>query len=371
MKTAKRFSAEDRFFLTGTLLAMLCINVCSFVSGLEVLPQGPAVAIAEVTRSIANHGSMSPQYFADVFTEASTLSKVQSTYVWQDVFSISEAGVLVPKHSIFSSVFAAPFYLIFGELGFWIMQQLFFLLLLVATYQIVKQSTGSARPWATLITTLLLSQSIFYCYSFSYDLHGAALVMAGLWALPTFPLLGAVIMALSIFVRPSFVLLVLPLLMASISLKDIKSATRIILGAALVAACFGLYNNYNWGSPLLTAYSSLPRFMNGEMLVKGHHMGFDFKELCSNWGEKLFSSKGLLPFNLALLALPVLVLRMLKTGSRQHWIWMCTVLAYTTFIFSYKYWWTTSGGNRFLLPAIYLYIVLLLIYVPRIRSGKR
>ncbi|MEY4667467.1 MAG: hypothetical protein RL518_166 [Pseudomonadota bacterium] len=360
-------SSAGAFVLFASTIAALTVSLCCFVRGIALLPQGPAVAIAEVTKSVANSGSLTPQYFHDVRRDAAALGNATHSDVWQDVFALDQHGELRPKHSLLSSLFAVPFYWLFGNAGFWILQQVLFLGLLGSTYTLVKRSTGLALPWSTLVSTLLLTQSIFYCYSFSYDLHGCAVLMGGLCIMSVCPTLGAAIMTLSIFVRPTYILLILPLTFGTMRFDDKKRCGKVALGVGLVLVLFGLFNYYMWGNPLLTAYSRLPGFRNGEMVLSPTSIGFDLSVFLSRWEEKVFSSRGLLPYNLSVVALPLVVVSLWRARDRFRWTCFLSATAYTLYIFSYPMWDTTSNGNRFLMPAIYLY---LLCFIPVIGGAE-
>ncbi len=307
--------------------------------------------------------TITPQYFHEIYRDAAASSKTSQSDVWQDVFAVDQYGNLRPKHSVFSAIAAVPFYALFGNVGFWIMQQLFFLGLLFSTYLIVKQSTNRTLPWSTLLATLLLTQSLFHCYSFSYDLHGCTLLIGGLCILKHFPMIGAAVMTLSIFVRPSFLLLVLPLALESMWGGERQKRARVVVGGAIIMLLFGAYNYYMWGSPLTTAYSRLPGFRDGAMILPPHPFGFDLQVFLSQWTDKLFSSTGLLPYNLSILALPLVVASLYRERDFFRWVCLLSATGYSMYIFSYPMWDNTFHGNRFLLPAIYLY---LLCFIPLI-----
>ncbi|MCI5065452.1 hypothetical protein MRY87_06975 [bacterium] len=346
------------FFLLNAVALSFAVSLCAYVKELPVLPQGPAVAVSEVTKSIWERGSLTPEYFQKTYEEARAYSEAESSYVWQDVFAIDSHGNLLPKHSLISAILAVPFFALLGPLGFWAFQQLVFLWLLYSTYLIVEELTHKSLPWTTLLATFFLSQSIFYSYQFSYDLHGCALLIGGLYLMRPLPFLGAMVMSFSVFTRPTHFLLLVPLALArNGSLKS----TRVIssmLGIVATTCLFLLTNYYLFGNPFLTSYQRLPVFHNGEMILLAHPFGFNLSTFVTDWPDKLFGSNGLVLYNLSFAALPLVLVYLWRCRQEQRFQMICllTGLGYSLYIFSYPMWSATSYGNRFLLPAVYLYL---------------
>jgi len=352
----KVLRSKRNFFILASILAISVINLLAFIKGIPVLPQGPETAIAEVTKSIFHEGTTSPNYFKEAYSKAQTLSESTQSVVWQDVFAIDQYGQLRPKHSPLSAFLAVPFYAIFGEVGFAILQQLFCFGLLYSTYLLVLRIARNPLPCSTLISVLLLSQSGFYVRAFSYDLHGCALLIGGLSIWCRKPCLGAFIMGLSLFVRPSFLILLLPLALL-LSTIELRRIIPTCLGLLIASLLFAGYNYHLWGDPFLTAYSRLPEFANGVVRLARHPVGFDLGVLFSRWDEKIFSSHGLLPYNLCFLAFPWVVLSLIRKSDRFMRICFMVAVGYAIYIFSYPMWHVTDWGNRFLLPAVYLYML--------------
>ena len=367
------YSAMRLFFLCTALTLSLTFSICAYFKNLAILPQGPDFAISEVTKSIWERGSITPNYFQETYDRARAFSENSSSVVWQDVFAIGSEGNLRPKHSLISAIIAVPFFAIFGTLGFWILQQLLFLWLLYSTYLIVEEITEESLPWTTLLATCFLSQSAFYSYQFTYDLHGCALLIGGFCLMRSRPFLGAMIMSLSVFVRPTHLLLLVPLALArSGSLKSSKTIES-LLGIATTILIFLLANYYLFGNPLLTSYQRQPDFINGEPVLFAHPFGLDMSTFFSNWSEKLFGSKGLLTYNLSFAAFPFVLLHLWKDRIKQRFQIVCllTGLAYMLYIYSYPMWDVTVYGNRFLLPTIYLYLLSFIPFAGQLESKLR
>lgn len=346
-----------RFFLFAAVTLSFGFSFSCHYMGLPVVRRGPAFSISEVTKSLANSESFSPPFFAEIYQSALAVSTTNTSRVWQDVFSLDKKGQLRPKHSIFSAIAAVPFFIIFGDAGFWIMQQLLLIWLLYSTFLIVTETTGKTLPWSTLLATCFMSQTIFYTYNFSYDLHACALIIGGLQLKRRSPFAGGIIMALALFVRPSLILLIAPLLFARNKTDRIKESLKAALGATLVVLINGALNYYWWGSPFLTSYHCIPAFYKGAVVLSTHPIGFDLKVLYSDMIDKIFSPQGLLPFNLSFIALPwVLIYTLKQKDSFRLWCLLSAAI-YTLYIFSYPMWNVTSHGNRYLFPAIYLYLL--------------
>ena len=110
-------------------------------------------------------------------------------------------------------------------------------------------------------------------------------------------------------------------------------------------------------------------YHDGKMTFAKHPVGFDFSVLMSNWFDKLFSSKGILRSNLALLILPFAVPFILNHPQRVLLvISLLSATLYTLYIFSYSMWSVTVYGNRFLLPAIYLCLIPIIIFVGQLEG---
>ena len=358
-------SANHRTILGSLISISLVFSFVCDLRNISLLPEGPALAVGEVTKSLVDNGSLTPQSFKDVYQAAADLSKSSQQNVWQDVFALGKSGALLPKHSIFSAVVATPFYFIFGEFGFWLLQQLFFAVLIIATFGIVRELSGKELPWSTLIASILFTPIIFYSYGFSFDLHGTALIIGGLYLTTVRSFWGGVVMALSIFVRPSYVLLFLPLSLVNLR-ADKSHILGSLFGVVIVLVFFGLFNYAVWGGPLVTSYGRIPEFVEGQMVISQHPIGFDLNVLLTDWLNKLFGEGGLASYNFSIFLLPMAIRDVFKQKARKIELQLLLVsLVYTVFIFSYPYWMASFYGNRFLLPAIFLYLFSVIIYLGR------
>lgn len=351
--------ARKAFFLFSAFLVSLAFSCMCYLRGGSIAAPGPAVPTVEVTKSLWLSGTLRPELFDRVYQAAQELSRSTQSEVWQDVFALDTRGQLAPKHSLISSVIAVPFYALFGNLGFWVLQQLLFIWLLYSTYSITIRITGRGVPLLTVAVACILSPVIFYSYGFATDLHGCAFLIGGFSAMQRRPAMGAFLMSLSVFVRPSNVLLVCPLLFALYD--DAPRTMRVAVSRCLgVGIGFGLFlwmNHEMWGSSFTTVYGRLPGFRSGELFISPHPMGFDRATFVSDWPSKLWGEKGIFPFTLCAALLPAVVLSLWKQSEKVFQsICLGTAVFYALYIFSYPMWMASNHGNRFLLAATFLYI---------------
>ena len=344
---------------------ILCVIILSVVmrivasrKGMAFIAEGPGFQIAEATRSLWNNGSLSPQHYREVEKAASSLSARSSTFVWQDVYTLGVNGALYPKHSLFSVIAAIPFYAVFGESGFWLFHEFMFVCLVAATFGVVYEITGAAFLWTTLLATCLFSQTLFQVASYGYDFHEATLVTVGLYISLRRPALGALLMNLAAFVRPSALLISLPLSFAwCLSYPAVPRLARSALGTAAALFVFGATQRVLYGSWLTTSYQHLPGYVNGEM-VQYEHPLWSLDTLVADWPEKLHGQHGLLPWNVALLALPFVLAQIRGEWHRAFLLLLLTSsLVSGLQIFAYPMWNASVMGNRFLTTAISLYSI--------------
>ena len=159
-------------------------------------------------------------------------------------------------------------------------RQSFFLLIVFSlsfTFSLVcyRTITGQELPWSVALGICFLSQAPFHAYDYSYDLHLCALVIGGLYVSRLRPFWGSLIMSLSILVRPSSILLVIPLVFAWH--RTISSIQRSLSGIVAGLLLFLLGNYLMFGGPFTTAYSRISSFLNGEMVLDLHPLGFNWE----------------------------------------------------------------------------------------------
>jgi hypothetical protein len=366
--------ARKVFFLVSVCVLSLTFSAVGYLRGIPLLPTGPNFNTAEVTTSLWHSRSLRPERFDQIYREARELSATAGTEVWQDVFALDIRGELAPKHSLLSSIMAVPFYAVLGYFGFWVLNQILFVWLMYSIYSIATRLAGRSLPLTTLVVTLLLSPLIMHLYGFSYELHGCVLIIGGLNMMHRRPSLGAFLMSLSVLVRPSFVLIVVPLVSAMYA--HTPDWQRVILrrsgGLALGLGIFLVVNYLLWGSPFTTAYQRLPSFRNGELFILPHPLGFDLETFVSDWPTKLWGPAGIFPLTSCLFLSPLVVLSARHRSERWfEGVCLSTGLLYTLYIFSYQMWMVTGPGNRFLLAATCLYIPSCIAFLARVMPETR
>src|SRR5438093_7184416 len=181
MRYSARHGASK--FLLASVAVLLLSSVCLHRLGYQVLPQeAPPARNAEVARSVWRTFSLEAPEFHVFGHELRQLSQETHRGYRQDVFSLGRHGQLFPKHSVLPGVVGALSYVLFGDAGFWILQQILALLLFYSTFRMTSLVAKRESGVLTLTSIALLSETLigFFCYVFSYDLHGLVLLVCGL-----------------------------------------------------------------------------------------------------------------------------------------------------------------------------------------------
>lgn len=364
--------SNDIFFLTALLLCSLAYSVTLYLRGWAVTPQGPSFAMVETARSIWENGSLSSGHARAVFEAAQSLSQSEKASVWQDVFAMDVRGNLVAKHSIISSVIAAPLFGVFGTLGFWLCQQIFFLALSFSVYRCARALSGTPLPWTSLLAICFFSPALWSSYTFGHDLHGVAFLLGGLCLSRSWPLLGGMALACAVFVRPSHILVVAPLIFAWFDPRDIQRSMRVALGALAILTLLLLSNAFLWGEPFTTAYSRLPGWKEGVLIFDSHPLGFDPNEFRRGWADKLFGGDGLFSRYGTIITVPCAIWMSLRS-AHPHFFRTCLVAATINvlYAFSYPMWNPAVGPNRFLHASTFLFLIPFTVLVGRIEMLAR
>ncbi len=330
------------------------VNLCLKNS---LLPINPAFQVSQVTKSLWLNRSLTPASYQLIYTDLLAKSKEQSgEIVWQDIFASGPNSVLYPKHPILVSLAALPFFALFGDAGFWILNQIFLFAIFFAIFRITCELYSHKVAFFTLAISFGGTQIFLDSWGFSYDLASAALILFGFERAEKRPLLGSFLISLSLFIRISnIVFLALPFAWKLLH-PDLEWSHK----AALKGLVFGfiplcLVNWYMWGSPFKTPYHNLIYFYDGNALIETSGHVLTIKVFLADWGEKLFSkTNGVLLYNPALFA-AFFGLAFTPKPYRSFTIVLSTcAIINILLIFAYSHWDASTLGNRFLLPSIRL-----------------
>jgi hypothetical protein len=327
--------------------------------GIPFLQTNPYYFVADTARSLWEHGSLERKENAEVYRLQLEKSRRDPGKVyWQDIFSLGRNGKLYPTRGVLMAFAGAPFYGVFGDLGFWIMSQVQLFLVLFSVFRIARFLTSPQT--ALLLCGLLIvgTQLMRYSYTFSYDVFATALIICGLDLLRVKPFLGAALMTAAAETRVNYALFLPFLLLAWLpQYGDRKRAILSTVSGATVAAAVLLAMNYVlWGHPLTTGYHRSVIFKDGAALVQPVSSEISLRILGSDWGKKLIGEDGgLLRYNPILVIFPVGLMLARKTRFEAvHLALGAAILAQAVFVYSLSIWPDNNNANRYLLTAIVL-----------------
>lgn len=347
--------------LICSVLSLLVLSV-AMLKGFNVLPEGPSEEMARTTRELSSTGIISSPRFLTLHTELLARSREDGGTYWQDVYSMSTDGAFYPAHGVLTSVIAVPFYLILGDLTFPLLPQLFVGLAFFGIFGFVKTITDISISPRDIIIAALGTPLMFHATAFGYDVMAASLIVASLWALVTFPPLGGVMLASTLFLRPTNVFF-LPLVFASMlgSQNPRRPMALAILACSVVVLIFLAFNWEFWGSAFTTINERMPQYVAGE--VDFYNPAMSLATLSSEWSSKLFAKDiGFIAYTPVILLLPWALMR-LRRSRFAHFSFLCTciIVANIIVIFSFHCWMCSVNGNRFLLPTSLLSLILVLL----------
>lgn len=351
-----------KLFLAASIL--LCIPLLiQWSHGRPLIPEGPALRQYEVARNLIDHGSFTPEKLYTLHHDLMQRSRIEQSGFWQDTYSIRPGGDLFPLHSVVPPLLLAPLLLIFGDLGVVLLNIGVLAALIAAIYRVALELRPDI-PWTVgLFGAVLGSQIPFYTGGIAYDSLGALFIVGGFAIAFRHPAIGGALVGASCFIRPTNALYV-PLLMWGLPRDNL---IRFMLGSITSGTLWCVSNALLWGGPLTSAYHRTPTIINGEAVFIFTSL-FSFASFLEGWDQKLFGlTNGLLLFN------PIIFLTPLAWWlHRRHQLanaLAATFIIQSFLMFSYSYWNTTIGGNRYLMPAVCLAIALCLPVVYAIAQG--
>jgi hypothetical protein len=320
--------------------------------------EGPALHMAETARDMWQTGSIQGNHLSSIYDQLITQSKSDGQTYWQDVFAIGKNGEVFPKKCIFFSFVSAPFYGLFGDIGFWLLSQLLILAILLSMYHLVRELAGECAGFFLILLTFVGTEFLIFFYQFDPDVLSAALIICAIDLMRRYRMLGGFLLGLSVFTRPTHALTIPVLFLCWKKRGDVRGPIQAAIGSGFGISLYLILNWYLWGSPFTTDYNRFPLVANGHLVFTWPALttNFGFNILTQNWYRGLFDWKvGLIPCNPVLLLLPIALYRLARQAERNIAIWLIFGLLESITVFSYSWWYDTpSGGNRFLLPVVLL-----------------
>lgn len=320
-------------------------------------PPNPYVSTAETAKDLWDLGTLERPHFRVLQRHFLELSRIHPEKTYRpDVFSETLDGRLMPKHPVLPSILVAPFYGLLGPAGIWLFEQFVIGVVLVCLYRIASGMSGPGEAfWVAVLVAIGTNLIWYYSYTFSYDLLGAALVLAGLVVLPLRPLAAGCLWGLSLHLRITHVLL-FPFLLAACHppRRGCWSAwLRCTLGCLAVVAPLWAVNHLVYGDALRGAYARAVNLRQGVVLLDRDSMHFSpvyFREAAL----RLFGGReSLLVTYPVLVLLPLALWGLLPGGAaRTKAAWLLAGGAFSILVhLGYSYWFG-AGGDRFVLAAV-------------------
>ena len=345
-------------FILSVALILSTISIFSYSSSVQFLPEGPSRVLAEGARNMWDHLTLESQRYRPLFDELLKTSKEEGSIIWQDVFSLTSYGQLIPGHCPYYSLLSAPAYGVFGDFGFWLLNNTLIILSALAFFVLLKRYLG--RPPSSLVLTVsALLPLPLWSYSFGFDTFGVFLIMVGMASLASHPYWEVFLTSASLFIRPTNILFLGCLIFEPKS----ESRRKSLMGATFGLILWFLSNRFLWGSAFRTSRERMPRFINGA--VEFYFPTFNSDILLTDWLSKLLSPyHGLLVYSPLLFFIPF-SLYALRGHKFFHIFlaWNFLFLINAVLIFSFDCWNCTSVGNRYLMPWIQIISVPILIFL--------
>ncbi|MDX6765950.1 MAG: hypothetical protein SFU85_04085 [Candidatus Methylacidiphilales bacterium] len=354
------------------LVALLVMMGAGYrVIGIAFLPVGklegvdypfnPYISTAETAKDIWTRGTWQRPHFAVLHGHLMDLSKNRPDVTYrQDVYSRALDGRLLPKHPLMASLFGAPFYGMLGMPGIWLAEQLVLVGVLASVYALASRL--SAPPAADVVGVMaVLGTNLvwYYAYTFSYDLMGAGLVLAGVVVLPRRPLVAGLLWGLSLHFRVTHVILFPILLWGYLPAfrTNWKAWVWCGVGGAVMVVPLLWQNFMLFGDAVMGAYARVPTYRAGVELLDGNSMHFSwtyYREFAARlWGgrESVFHTYPVM----VLLPLALWGVVCARKNQRQALALLGAGSASVVLHLGYSYWFG-SGGDRFVLVAVLLFL---------------
>lgn len=264
-------------------------------------------------------------------------------------FAVSPEGRIVPKHSVLLPLVSVPIVALLGTIGFLVVNVLIAVTLVLGVAYL--GGNNSAARLATLML-FLTSSWLGYCFNYSPDLFLSMLIV---WSYAAVKhqrwLISGLLAGLAVWAKVYAALIVLPL-----AILILPAGRRAILlsasGALLGVMPMLILNTMLYGGPLVTGYDRDARVTADGFALTEHYSRFHqpfvpgLIRVLFDWPTGMIRTAPiwfLWPIGLCLL-------------RRQRWAWAAAAGAIINvgFFATYDEWNASTGGNRFLFPAVAL-----------------
>lgn len=268
-------TAHGRNYLRISLVFAVCSILISLIArskGIELLPDNPTRNVAQTSMAFWETGHLSHPELYRTFESVVTLSKSSpNTLVWQDRFSLSSHGQLLPKHAVMFAVVISPTYGLFGEFCFWLINQLSLVAILFGIYALCAVFTSERSSLVASFLFAFGTQILLMLYGFNYDLSAAAAILWSFLLARKWCVAAPILIILAFLIRPTNILfgLLVPIwLYFSVEQSNERkhAAVRYFISFWVCALPVLIVNFLLWGAPISGAYARLPTFSNGEIL---------------------------------------------------------------------------------------------------------
>lgn len=314
---------------------------------------GDSPYYANVVISLLGDGDLDQhnQTDRDIFERPSPASRID---MYRSNIALGTRGEWYPKHSIVLPLLSAPCYAAWGGRGLLVFNLLALLLLVVAMRRLATLAAGAGAAAAAAVLLGLTPLFRHFAYSYSADILGALLVVAGFWAAGRRRLLAAgLLLGLATWTKlPNLLALaaVLPLLGGEPGWR--RRLLQLGSGASLVLGVFAALNWYRFGAPWITSYSRVLVVNGGQLALADHLAAFNRPFWEGLWLQLFDSGHGLLATTpaavLALGGFFLLPRRARRPGLGAGLFFLATFLFYC----KYDFLTGSSFSNRFLMPAL-------------------
>lgn len=314
---------------------------------------GDSPYYANVAISLLGDGDLDQHNQTDraIFEHPSPASRID---MYRSNISLGTRGEWYPKHSIVLPLLSVPFYAAWGGRGLLAVNLLVLLLLVLAMRRMAGLVAGPGASAAAAVLLGLTPLFYHFAYSYSADILGAALVVAGFWAAGSKRLLAAgLLLGLATWAK-------LPNLLALVALLPVLAGEpgwlrrwlRLGTGAALLLGLFAALNWYRFGAPWITAYSRVLVVNGGRPGLADHLSAFNRPFWEGLWLQLFDPVHGLLTTApvavLGLGGLALLPRRARRLGLGVGLFFLVTILFYC----KYDFLTGSSFANRFLMAAL-------------------